>query len=144
MDISGLVKISIGMIFLWPRFRTTHILAGNMWIYIYWIGTTKFITAVTSKSGAGLQSFTLYAIFVPNVEVFVMEHHIYPNGRFMKLWVIRILNAKYMLVFVYIWGFWYFKVCHILMPTPYPAVKLSRQSLLHAWKKFCVDKCCHF
>jgi len=61
------------------------------------------MTAVTSKSGAGLQSFTLHAILVPNMKVFVMEYHIYPNGRFMKLWVIRILNAKYMSVFLYIY-----------------------------------------
>lgn len=67
---------------------------------VNWIGITKLITAVTSKSGARLQSFTLCAIFIPNMKVFVMEYHIYPNGRFMKLWVIRILNAKYMSMLV--------------------------------------------
>jgi len=48
------------------------------------------------------------------------------------------------IVFVYIFGAVDILRCHQLMPTPYPAVKLSRQSLLHAWKEFCVVKCCHF
>lgn len=73
MDISGLVNISIGMFFLGPRFRITRIYWLGKCENINWIGTTKIMTAVTSKSGARLRSFTLCAILVPNMKVFVMD-----------------------------------------------------------------------
>lgn len=144
MDISGLVEISVGMIFLGPRFRTTRILAGSMWKYkLHW--HHKIYDCCNIKIRSRVTKFYSSCHFSTKYESLCNGVPHLPKWKIYETVGDKDFECKiYVSVFVYIFEAFDISRCHLLMTTPYPAVKLSRQSLLHAWKEFCVDKCCHF
>jgi hypothetical protein len=96
---AGLVKMSIGMIFLGPGVRTAHILIGKMWKYKLDWHHKNYDYSKDKMRSQVMKSFTLHTISVPYVKV-LMDYHIFPSGGFTKLRVIQILNTKYVMMFI--------------------------------------------